>query len=244
MSKRSNAFAGLARRAVYTRIDKRLKEALRGSFYRFVAIKVGSKYLPHAQAVCGGCGAQGAVVPEEKDAPSSMIARQFRELGWEVTNKTGAIRCPKCIKEADGAYLSAIAAVRSANEQVLKLEPKESTAMPTTATVSTIAPVPRKLSPDEKLRVRNLLDKQFDESKGAYVTGYSDQRVGEEANVPWASVRELREAAYGPLRSVPELEALRGEAERVVAAAKALEKLAASLTQRIDEATRRLGVEG
>jgi hypothetical protein len=92
-------------------------------------------------------------------------------------------------------------------------------------------------------RLAYVLDKQFDEVKGVYLDGYSDQRVGEETKVPWASVRELREAAYGPLRSVPELETLRAETERVVAALKALEKLAGDLSRRIAEATQRLGVE-
>lgn len=88
--------------------------------------------------------------------------------------------------------------------------------------------VPAAPTNDQRLKIRTLLDKHFDDAKGRYLDGYTDQRVGAEVDVPWAAVTAIREAAYGPLRVDPEVDAL----QRAVAAieadlAKVKERLAA-----------------
>ena len=67
---------------------------------------------------------------------------------------------------------------------------------------------PRALTVEERAAVRALLDRHFDDERGAYVIGYSDKRVGIEAEVPWRAVTNLREAAYGPILIDPEMEEL------------------------------------
>ena len=64
------------------------------------------------------------------------------------------------------------------------------------------------LTPAERTKVRALLDGHFDDSRGAYLDGYSDKRIGEEVGVPWKLVEAVREAAYGPLRADPEADTL------------------------------------
>jgi hypothetical protein len=71
--------------------------------------------------------------------------------------------------------------------------------------------LPRALTSDERLRVRNLLDNHFDDAAGYYIGGYSDQRIGTELNVPWAAVAQIREAAYGPLKEDERLTKLRAD---------------------------------
>lgn len=71
--------------------------------------------------------------------------------------------------------------------------------------------LPRDPTPNEKAKVRLLLDHHFDDAAGRYLDGYSDQRIGEETEIPWASVKLLREAAYGPLREDPVILEIRGE---------------------------------
>ena len=107
----------------------------------------------------------------------------------------------------------------------------------------------RELTPEERQRVRTLLDSQFDDSKGIYLEGYSDQRVGEEAKVPWSSVRKMREAAYGPLKTVPELDALateqrmiQGKIAEITTTLTALQAQSNDLAKRIAGVATKMGV--
>lgn len=104
--------------------------------------------------------------------------------------------------------------------------------------------VVRKLTPEERFKVRQILDAKFDEQKGYYLEAYTDQKVGAEVNVPWSAVRELREAAYGPLRSVPELDALMAESTALLERANRLAQEAAALHRRVLDTQKNLGVSG
>ena len=61
----------------------------------------------------------------------------------------------------------------------------------------------RELTIVQRDRIRHALDKTFDGEKGAYVEGYSDQRIGTETDIPWRAVYNIRELAYGPIREHP-----------------------------------------
>lgn len=105
-----------------------------------------------------------------------------------------------------------------------------------------VTPLARKLTPDEKFRVRQLLDAKFDEQKGFYLDAYSDQRIGAETNVPWINVRELREAAYGPIKAIPEMDALLAESTALLERSNTLAKEAVALQNRILEFQRKMGL--
>jgi len=75
--------------------------------------------------------------------------------------------------------------------------------------------VPRKLTAHEKQKIRQFLDGHFDEARGRYLDEYNDKKIGEEVNVPWALVTELRELAYGPLKDDPEVVAYKAEAAAI-----------------------------
>ena len=103
---------------------------------------------------------------------------------------------------------------------------------------------PREASPQERVKIRSILDKHFDDGAGQWLDGYSDQRAGEEIGVPWALVTRIREAAYGPIRVDPEIGAIRAEliqigrdlaamTERHAAAQKRLDALLAKRAQRV-----------
>lgn len=63
--------------------------------------------------------------------------------------------------------------------------------------------VPTPLTSDQRVQIRNLLDKHFDDSVGYYLDGYSDRRIADEIDVPRVHIEQIREAAYGPLRVNP-----------------------------------------
>jgi len=106
-------------------------------------------------------------------------------------------------------------------------------AAPSSAGSPTITAELREPTPAEKRAIRAALDANFDEDKGAYLTGWSDQRVGETCNLPWRMVEKLRESAYGPLRVDPVIVAVQAE----LAALKASnEKLLGELAKASDQA--------
>lgn len=199
--------------------------------YSIVAIKEGDKFTPHARVECAKCGAHTRKRLAKTNLPPEVVAKFLKRAGWEIDPyKPASVRCPDCQK--------------SPNAKGEKPN-KESTRM----SVSTLNTPSRELTAEERQRVRTLLDSQFDDSKGIYLEGYSDQRIGTEANVPWSSVRKMREAAYGPLKSVPELDALladqRALSDKVAEAVKnaaTLQGQANDLAKRIANIGAKMGV--
>ncbi|TXL70127.1 hypothetical protein FHP25_35995 [Vineibacter terrae] len=72
------------------------------------------------------------------------------------------------------------------------------------------------------------------------LTPDSDRRVAEESKVPAACVVRLRELAYGPIRSDPELEALRRDLDALAARAKTLSAQLGDVNQGIADLMPRL----
>jgi hypothetical protein len=75
--------------------------------------------------------------------------------------------------------------------------------------ITTVKPIDvRDPTIEERVKIRNHLDKSFDDKIGMYLDDMSDQEIGRLTNVPWAIVAKIREAAYGPIRSDPVLVAM------------------------------------
>ena len=196
--------------------------------------KVGDHRQVYARATCAADGCRESLDITKRDhVPPEAVAKKFRQLGWSFDNdKPGRVRCPKCLAKSKPQKDEPVTAIK-----------------PPTATVTPITAMPRTLTADEKAKVRLLLDGQFDDQKGMYLEGYSDQRIGSETGVPWACVRDLREIAYGPIKMNPEIETLRAELgalherarQAMSEAGKALSDCA-SLSTRIENLAKKLGL--
>lgn len=81
----------------------------------------------------------------------------------------------------------------------------------------------RKASFSDARRIMEVLDKHFDEDKGAYLDGQSDARVAEKLGMPRVFVEHVREEAYGPLKVRPGEMELRLSVEKYEGRLKALE---------------------
>lgn len=191
--------------------------------YDIVSLRQGDQFVPHVKVACARCPKTTTKRLAKANLPPEVIGKLLRREGWELDPlKRSSVRCPDCQK------------IKAVGEK-----PNKEKSMPDNVTVI----AQRELTPEERQRVRTLLDSQFDDSKGMYLEGYSDQRVGEEAKVPWSAVRKMREAAYGPLKTVPELEALAAEQRAIaVKVAEATASLTALQAQSNDLAKRIAGV--
>lgn len=180
----------------------------RGSADKFGFVIARSRLEHHkrdiARFVCARCPVELEVTPTWPLNPED-IAKRAARYGWAAdAYRKSEARCPACLTK------------RSPGD---KPDPKPP-APPQTAkvipmTVAAIDAKPKPLPPEptkeQRLKIRTLLDKHFDDSSGAYLDGYSDQRIGEEVGIPWAAVSKIREAAYGPIRVDPEVAGLRAE---------------------------------
>jgi len=76
-------------------------------------------------------------------------------------------------------------------------------------------PPPPTMSSELRLQIRSALDKHFDDKAGMYLDGMSDKAIAEHLDIPRAWVENIREAAYGPIRTTPEIVALQADLARV-----------------------------
>lgn len=159
------------------------------------------------------------------------IAKRARRDGWEAhSHKASATMCPACLAArrakrrmprsapppipldpAGTPAAEAIAAAIQAHPTIQDMEEKPPMSS-TTAAKPQPAPavtLPREATTAERMKIRALLDANFDDATGAYLVGYSDQQIADEVKVPRAIVSRIREVGYGPIKVNPEIEALR-----------------------------------
>lgn len=192
--------------------------------------------VPHIGAKCL-CGTEAYLRWSNRPLDPFNAVKKLRLAGWELeVDRTGHPVCPACIKQRRAG--------RAGDKPA-----KESAVSPPSATVTPMRPAmsaananasPRLLTVDEKVKVRNLLDRFFDDAAGNYIGGYSDQRIGEECSVPWASIAALRDMAYGPLKSNPEVEAIRAELLKLETGIAAAERIAQAAVDKATDVKRQM----
>lgn len=151
------------------------------------------KRQPCCRLTCASCGAverQWII----GGLSSEHSAKFFTRLGWALGSKP---ECPDC--------------QTARRNKPLKEKPKM-TVVPIKG-----EPQARPLTPDERTKVRNQLEGCFDEQRGVYLDGQSDQSIGLKLNLPWASVRDYREVAFGPLKGNEETAALKVDIDKLTA---------------------------
>ncbi len=93
--------------------------------------------------------------------------------------------------------------------------------------------VPPPLSPHKRQLVRNDLDKYFDDSRGMYLEGQSDQTIATRHDVPRANVTHIREVGYGPIKVTEEQAQLQVRTARLLEKHGELKKEQEALAQRV-----------
>ena len=88
---------------------------------------------------------------------------------------------------------------------------------------------------DERVRIRNFLDKHFDDAAGCYLDDMSDIRITELVGVPRIAVDRLRETAYGPLLMTPEMVKMRTEMATLKGDISKLEARAVELSSQLEQ---------
>lgn len=159
------------------------------------------KYHSVARFYCDGCSQVLDRHIKSGEMNPEMIAKWARRRGWVViSGRPGHVTCPDCVNEQ--------ALKKMEDEPMPNLKPVKpigngNGASPP-APIITPEVIPptsqRTLTTEQRVRIRHLLEANFDEELGYYVGGYSDQRIAEELDIPRVLVERAREFAYGPIK--------------------------------------------
>lgn len=207
---------------------------------------------------CANCGRHEFVTLGAVHANSpEHVAKRFVEHGWEfnIHNASQCV-CPVCIAERktapvkqalglnpagtvelnkrtatllfDRAFKNALT---SDGDDTMNMKKTTEAASQENADPSVVV---KSLTPEQRTRIRTALDSHFDDSKGCYLDGKSDQRIGDELGIPWAAVSAVRELAYGPILTDPTLDEVEQALAKAVGVATDLERRLVSLTRELD----------
>lgn len=203
---------------------------------------VGSGRHTVARLWCVDCGDTIDIsMPRVGHSPESM-AKRFTKEGWEIDlyNKRRCY-CPKHKNQKrrvdPEALIKKLPALRT---PAAPMEVKMATTIAGTPGILGVAA--GEPTTADKGRIRQLLDKHFDDSKGMYIDGYTDQRIGQELNLPWGAVAKVREAAYGPLKQDPEVASIKSEISRITSQLNTLSSDITALRTRVMAVEKRFSV--
>jgi hypothetical protein len=167
-------------------------------FEMATVLREGNVFRPVARFTCSRCGAGQDFAQNGGALSPDFIVKRAVAAGWDCkTNRTSAL-CPTCCAPKEPTMTDAMTDRRSHPDKPAKLA------------VVAEAP-PRQPTNEQRLQIRSALDRNFDDAKGRYLDGFSDDRIATHLNVPRVFVSTIREAAYGPLLGNPEIDALRDE---------------------------------
>lgn len=192
-----------------------------GEPFQIVRVNDSAGAREMARFKCGVCEAHADLPLVRTRAsynPEATVRRAYAE-GWSISGNR--VRCARCT------------AARAISAKGESPGPK---VVPHTAKVVPLkTPVP---AAEQRLAIRALLEKHFDEGIGRYVGGYSDQRVAEECKVPRVMVESIRDAAYGPIQTPPELQAAEDKLASLMVTIAEAKKLGATLVGAAEDVER------
>ena len=190
-----------------------------------------------ARVACTVCPATASdpIATSKHGLNPKQLKKRWEAAGWQIPKQDSKshILCPDCLqarreaRRTDPCELIRTYQIPAKENAVTVTQTNQDHARQNT-------PV-RDPTHEERLKIRGLLDTYFDDKLGSYLSGYSDQKIGNELNVPWAIVTKIREAAYGPIRVDPEVEKLNAEVMAVGAQARLLAKQMIEINARVAE---------
>ena len=182
--------------------------------YRNAIVSVGNTTRAVIRFTCVNCCNELEIANNDPRKHGSFFGSQARRRGWQTDGEAiNKVLCPDCRKapayrtrrdaELDSVVMTALPApltIEGHAEEVVK----------------EAAFMPKELTQDQRMQIRNLLDKHFDDKAGCYLVGddgtaESDQSIGETVGIPWGEVTKIREAAYGKILIDPVVASLRSQ---------------------------------
>lgn len=136
-------------------------------------------------ATCKGCQTVGRWSDNRiAMAPPELVSAGFRKMGWQIHGR--GLLCPDCVRATKQA-------------RAFRAEPPDHTTdKPKEEPPEMAADQPRAASREDRRRIMEALDANYQTQAGCYSAGFSDQKLAELLNVPRAWVSEERDRYFGP----------------------------------------------
>lgn len=177
----------------------------------------------YARFTCRRCFTTAEELLRSGKFDPDEIAKRVAKRGWKTDGRSKArTMCPGCQKRHPND-------VDSELQKVVPM-PVLNKVLPMIQT-----PQPKEPTSDQRVMIRNHLDKHFDDKLGCYYDGMTDQKIADAAGVGRAVVERLREVGYGPIRMDPEETAMRGEISDLKSEASQLQGKINALAARLDK---------
>jgi len=159
---------------------------------------IDGRQVPYRRVACDSCGAIEEV-RHKPNAPPSQVRQQFEAKGWRFGKR---LTCPSCSKPERVQKPAVVIPVTKPTEETTVKSNK-----PTVAPLAIDKARPAK--PREVIRIADKLDEVF--AEGRFKPGWTDRRIGEELDIPAATVAKTREELGLVLKENPEITALRAD---------------------------------
>jgi len=209
--------------------------------FRMTTDLLEGRYARYQSATCRECGYEGIFLDTtKKGAPPEMVKKKFQQKGWEMGQRSTDDECPKCVgkkREMSPAQK------RAAFCRINSIKPRPDNATPKEKPMK--AEQPRQPTQADKTRIRRELMDYYDEALGLYLDDFSDRKLGENLNVPFAWVANIRDAmGLGPDKNEAggqfneAIKLAKDEAKKLRADAEANLEAAAALEKRLSEIER------
>lgn len=173
------------------------------------------KAITYRRVTCAFCG-RSLEVRHADGAPAGAVRRTFEAKGWAGFGRQ--LACPACAFDRQKP-----ARTRKDRETIMTTSgsaPAREASVPAHALEQA-----RPATAREIVRLDEKFDSVFVDSR--YLAGWSDRRVGDELNIPAATVARVREDLGLTLREDPAITALRSDIEQI-------ELMVAELRQRLE----------
>lgn len=171
--------------------------------FPLVSVKVaGDGRFVKAMRITCSCGhTNDLLIKTKTPMPPDQAAQHFAQRGWVIGRNASFDLCPSCV----AAELALRKAPKkdepmtkpSLSDQLRAAVNPAPTVVPDMPAADLASPV-RAITRADRRRIMDVLDRVYPEPEKGYASGYTDQRVGDEMNVPWRWIMLVREESYGP----------------------------------------------
>lgn len=153
--------------------------------------------------------------------PPELLAKDIANKGWFVGKKRRY--CPAHTERPTGRPPLRLVEPDASPAAIAATEEPAVPPKPAAMHQPPITPAVRKPTIIETRKICDLVERYFDPAEGMYSGGYSDERIGDELDLPPALVALVRDEAFGKLKVNPHIAEAKAEVEALLSAMAGLE---------------------
>lgn len=195
------------------------------------------QHRSYKSAVCRECGElENVPINGIRPLPPEAMVKLLQKHGWAIGQRRKDDLCPACVKKKVSE--KKVTNIADHKKPVAAVVPAPAAAPAPAAP----APVPLASRENKRLVILALEERYLDAQRG-YDTGWSDERIAKDLDVPRKLVADIREEFYGPEIDA-EAARLRGEVAEIEGKLATLQTVLSDLRAKHNDVKERLSKKG